>query len=73
MQASDDFGVYKESRHCNSKPNEPTCSRVAGVNNHENRSQERIEERDRVEESDVIDIKVMQQSAKGTSCRHCRF
>jgi hypothetical protein len=47
MQANDDFGVYKESRHCNSKPNEPTCSRVAGVNNHENWSQERIEERDR--------------------------
>jgi hypothetical protein len=46
MQASDDFGVYRESRHCNSKPNEPTC-RVVGVNNHENWSQERIEERDR--------------------------
>jgi hypothetical protein len=33
MQANDDFGVYKESRHCNSKPNEPTCNRVVGVNN----------------------------------------
>ena len=33
MQANDDFGVYKESRHCNSKPNEPTRCRVVVVNN----------------------------------------
>ncbi len=74
MQASDDFGVYKESRHCD-KPNQPTYSRVVVVNNHRKIGHKNAlrEEIGRMEESDVIDIKGHATKRERASCRHCRF